>query len=353
VISIRQEGRDAPVTVRISKPGPDGKCRFVEDGEPSVYGGGEELAKAVSELEPSKLRDRNLLRLGWAKLDSIEFVHPEKGWKLLRVLDRWDLEKPERSRAADAEVETLLKALRETEATGVVEGADPAALGLEAAEGAAARLELKGLDETGTRTLVLGKRLESGDAEARVLAAAGSDESHPVVTIPGSFVDLLESGWLHWRTREVLEVPLAEIRGFSRKDANGEQSFLRENNAWTAAPGGPAPDPEALTAAMTQLLHLDCIAYEAKSKEGLEKWGLGDPPATASITITLRREGEAEPRTRTLLLGGKSEEGGVYARLADGDLVFRLPAHLVSGASVVPLVELLTQRWAREPEKPK
>jgi hypothetical protein len=353
VISLVREGREAPVVLRISKPGEDGGARFALDGEPTVASCGPELPKAIAALDPFALRDRNLLRLGWTKLDSIEFVHPEKGWKLLRVLERWDLEKPERSEAAESEVERLLERLRTLDASEYLDSADPAALGLDSEEKAAARLVLTGLDAGGNRTLWIGKRREDGRAEVRLASAGTSKEPRAPALVPGDFVDLLESGWLHWRSREVLEVPLVEVRALSRKDASGEQSFLRESNAWKAVPGGPEPDPDALTAALTQLLHLECSAFEAKTKEGLEKWGLGDPPATASITVTLRAEHETAARTRTLVLGAKNEENGLFARMADGDLVFRLPQHRVQGATLVPVNKLLTEPWAKPAGPPK
>ena len=348
VLALRREGRESPVTIRLSRPGDDGGAFFAEDGEPSVFSCGPDLPKAVAALDPAALRDRNLLRLGWTKLDSIEFVHPEKGWKLLRVLERWDVEKPERVKAEDAEVERLLERLRGLEATAFLDGEDPEALGLGSAESAPTRLELVGVDDGGRRTLLLGKRREDGGAEVRLLAAGPSKAAHPPAVVPGEFLDLLESGWLHWRTREVLEIPLAEVRGISRKTEGGTQSFLREGNAWKAAPGGPEPDSGALTAAITQLLHLECTAFEAKTKEDLGRWGLGDPPAGPEITVTLRAEGEAQPRTRTLILGGAPEGGGShYARLADSDLVFRIPDHRLQGAEMVKVHEILTADWAK------
>jgi hypothetical protein len=349
VITLRREGRESAVTVRVSKPAGDGKAFFEEVGEPSVYAGGADLAKAVAALDPAKLRDPNLLRLGWSKLDSVEFVRPEGGWKLLRILEEWHLEKPERVPAEAEAVQTLLKALRETQATRFLDGEDPAPRGLATAEGAATRLEIKGTDEAGSRTLLVGKRTEDGGVEVRLLPAAGAKDEPPVVVVPASFLDLLESDWLHWRTREVLEIPLAEVRGLSRRIGGVEQSFLRENNAWKAAPGGPEPDGEALTAALTQLLHLECSSFHAKTKEGLEAYGLGDPPEGAAITVTLRREGETESRTRTLILGRKPEGEAVrFARMADGDLVFRLADFHVQGANLVRLYEVLVETsWAK------
>ena len=58
------------------------------------------------------------------------------------------------------------------------------------------------------------------------------------------------------------------------------------------------------------------------------------------------------------MFGGSPEGGGShFARMADGDLVFRLPDHVLRGAEVVPFHEDLAVRsWekaAKPAEEPK
>ena len=75
---------------------------------------------------------------------------------------------------------------------------------------------------------------------------------------------------------------------------------------------------------------------------------VGDPPADLSVTVRFRRGGkEPKDEARTLVLGSPIEGGGRYGRLADGDAVFRLPDHLLNGADVVPLHDLLQGRWSK------
>jgi len=347
VLTVRREGRDRPVVLKLGGDAGADKVYFMEEGEASVYTCGPDFPNAVAKFDPAGLRDRNLLRIGWAKVDSIEFTHPEKGWKLLRVLDRWDLEKPERTPADTAVVDGLLDEIRKAEVAKFLDGEDPAKLGLAKAEDAAAVLSLVGVDEAGTRRLLLGKRDTEGRVPARLLPPPGTKGDPPPVLLDGAFLDRLEKGWLAWRSREVLSIDLAEVKGLSRRFAGVEESFVREQNVWQAAAGGPVPEGEALTAALTRLLHVDASAFETKAKEGLEKWGLGEPPAGPSISVTLQK-GTGEKRVKTLVIGGPAADGvGHYARMADGDLVFVLPDTMLSGATVVNFHALMTAPWAK------
>ncbi len=350
-ITVRREGREKPLVLKLGGDAGSDKVWFMEEGENSVYTCGAELPNAVARFDPAALRDRNLLRIGWAKVDSIEFAHadPARAWKLLRVLDRWDVEKPERTPAETTLVDGLLDEIRKAEVMRFLDGEDPAKHGLAAAADAPARLVLVGVDEAGSRTLLLGKRDAEGRVPARVLPLKGEAEAPPPVLLDGAFLDRLEQGWLAWREREVLKIDLGEVRGMARRTATGTETFLRDgkSNAWTAAPGGPEPDGGALSAALAHLLSVHASAFEAKTKEGLEKWGLGDPPAGLAVTITLQK-GDGEKRERTLVLGAEAEGGGSrYARMADMDLVFRLPNQMVNGADVVPFWSLLSSSWAK------
>jgi hypothetical protein len=352
-IRIRKQGSEAPIVLEIGKDAPDGKVYFREKGEPSVYTCKKALADAVARLDPAAIRDRNVLRLGWTRLESIEFIHPEQPWKLLRVLERWDVEKPERTPADLPRVEAFHTLLRELEATKFLDGEKPEAHGLASAETAAARLELHGVDHAGDRTLLLGKRGADGSLPVRLLPARDSKEESPVAIVPGAFLERLLEGWLSFRGLEVFAADLDEIRGIVRKRADGEESYLREGGAWKAAPGGKEPDQDALTQVLTFLLRMDCSAYVKKTKEGLEAYGLGEPPAGPSITLRLGKKGQEE-RTRTLVIGAKTPGGGSrFARTADGDLVFLLPEQVLRGASVVDFFKVMDGPWDKRPKEPE
>jgi hypothetical protein len=347
VLTVHRQGREKPVVLKLGGDAGADKVHFMEEGEASVYTCGPDFPNAVAKFDPAALRDRNLLRIGWAKIDSIEFTHPEKGWKLLRVLDRWDVEKPERVPAEATLADGLLDEIRKAEVARFLDGEDPATLGLGKAEDAAAVLSLVGVDEAGTRRLLIGKRDAGGKVPARLLPPPGTKGDPPPVLLEPALLDRLEKGWLSFRTREVLKFDLADVKALSRRTAAGEETFLREGTAWKASPGGPEPDADALGAALARLLHLDALAFEARTKEGLEAYGLGEPPAGPAISVTLQK-GSEEKRTRTLVLGGPAEENvSHYARMADGDLVFRLEDRTVSGTTIVNLHELLTAPWTK------
>jgi hypothetical protein len=362
-VTIRREGRERPLVLHLGgDAGPD-KVWFMEEGENSVYTCGPDLPNAVAKFDPAALRDRNLLRIGWAKIDSMEFSHPAAGtagastdWKLLRVLDRWDVEKPERTPAETTLVDALLDQIRASEVVRFLDGEDPAKVGLGTEAGAAARLVLTGVDETGSRTLLLGKPDAEGNVPARLLPAKGAKDPPPVL-LEGAFLERLEQSWFSFRSREVMRIDLGEVKSLSRKWTRAEnpldETFLRTGNAWKAAPGGKEPDADALGAVLAHLLTVNATAFEARAKEGLEKWGLGEPPAGPAITLALQK-GDGEKRVKTLILGSPVEGAAShYARMADSDLVFRLPDQAVDGAVVVPLWSLLSSPWAKAEKAPE
>jgi hypothetical protein len=370
-VSVRREGRDAPLVLVFGGTAPDGKVWAMEEGEPTVFTVDGEVLAAIRALDPAAMRDRNLLRIGWAKVDSIEVIRggtdaagaagAAGGWRLLRALDRWDVEKPERAPAETAEVERLLDEIRKIEVVRFLDGEDPAKHGLADPAEAPLRLVLAGPDETGHRTLLLGAKDAEGKVPARLLpvkgTAPGAGDS-PLVLVDGAVLDFLAKEWLAWRAREVLKIDLAEVRGLERVTGEfGREAYVRDpaaGGSWKpAAEGAPLPDRNALDAALTQLLSLSCLSYERKTREGLEAWGLGEPPAGPAITVRLRRDGENADRTRTLVLGhGPEGEGIHFGRMADGDLVFRLPDHILSGGEARPLWELLNARWSKVEEPP-
>lgn len=353
-ITLRKNAVETPVVILLGAEAPGGRTYFTEKGEPSVYACGAELPGAVADLDPAKIRDRNALRLGWARLDSLEYRGGgEKSWKLLRMLERWDLEKPERVPAEGPAVEGLLDLLRKTEALRFLDAEDPAALGLDDPEKAPARLLLRGTDDAGTRDLLLGKRDAEGNAPARLLEKGDPGATGTLFLLPKDLLDRLEEGWLSFRGLEVWRLDLTEVRGLTRTMGGRTESFDFERSTWKGPSGGPEPDGAALTRALTHLLTLRCSGYEAKAKEDLGRWGLGDPPATASLTVRTRKSGkDAKDDGRTLVLGSEAEGGGHFARLSDGDTVFRLPDHTLNGTDVVPLFEILKAPWEKAAPEP-
>lgn len=354
-IALRKQGAEEPVTILLGGEAPGGRAWFAEKGEAAIYACSAEMPGAVLGFDPATIRDRNALRLGWGRSDSIEYRGGEgKDWKLLRVMDRWDLEKPERTPAEGPAVDGMLEILRSTEVVKFLDAEDPAALGLDDPETSPARLSLKGADDSGTRDLVLGARDAEGNAPARLLDPRDPKARGTLFVLPKELLDRLEEGWLSFRSLEVWKLDLSEVRGLSRTMGGKTESYEFEKSAWKAAAGGPAPDGEALTRALSHLLTLRCLGYEARTKEDLGKRGLGDPPATLSLTVRTRGSAkDAKEEARTLLVGAAHEEAPWhYARLADGDLVFRLSPVTMNGPEVVPFLGLISAPFSKEAPEP-
>jgi hypothetical protein len=341
VLTLRRKGEERNVVLRLGSSTPEGGAYFMEEGEDSVYLCGRELPEAVAGFDPAALRDRNALRLGWVNLESIEYAAGEDSWKLLKVLERWDVERPERVPAEDDRVKDLLETLRNLEVVDFIDGADPADLGLGDPASARARLVLKGTDGTGDRHLLLGERDADGNAPARLLPRPDASEAGALFVLPGEFLDRLEEGWLSFRTLEIWHLHQDEVRGMTRTWQGRTESFAYADRVWSAVEGGPEPDAAALNLLLAHLLEIHATGWSGPVEGAPEAWGIGDPPAGPVFTFRLEEDGEV--RERSLVLGAAVEEGGAhYGRLADGKLVFRLPDQLLDGAELKPFWEMLT-----------
>ncbi len=345
-ISVRRQGREGPLVLRIGNDVPDRpRTWFSEEGEPSVYSCSRPTADALRAFDPASLRDSNCLRLGYARLDSMEFSHAGVSWTLRRNVDKWEIEKPERGPAEPDSVEALLEVLRNLQVESFLDAEEPSAHGIPNVPDAPGRLVLTGTGANGNRNLVLGRPREDG------LLAACLDGNKPVMLLKSGILDRLRKGWLEFKSREVLKVELAEVRGLSRRTGAGEESFLRAEGTWRQAPGGPEPDGERLTMALSRVLTVRADGFVEKTKGDLDRYGLGEAPAGGAITLVLRKEGEAKDRTATLVIGAEvpGSPGDRYARLADGEFVFRLASRGVRGSEVQEFLAPLLGPLAKAP----
>ncbi|MHC4820342.1 MAG: DUF4340 domain-containing protein, partial [Planctomycetota bacterium] len=359
-ITLMLQGSDEEVVVAIgSRTGdPNGTAFFMEVGEPSIYTCSKVLPDLLEAFDAAAFRDANVLRLGWAEIDAIQFEHGDVSWRLLKMLDDWRIEEPERNPADKERVEELLEGLRNLEALRFLDGTSHEDVGLESEKTAAGALRLEGASSAGSRVLLFGKPLEDGGVPARLVPPKGSGEDSPVLALPAEFVEGLMGGWIGFRNRVLLELKLADVRGLTRTMNGTTESYIRRGDgaAWEAREGTSAsPDNAALTHAISRLLTVVAASWESRASTELDALGLGETASTASITIHLRRDGESRERLRTLVLGNEIEgTGALYGRFGKGDDVFVLSSHRdVGGGVVQPVLEALLARWRKaEAEAP-
>ena len=345
-VSLRRRGREGLTVLLVGGTAEGGGTWFMEEGEPSVYVGKKGIGDAVDAFDAAALRDRNALRLGWARLEAIEFEAGPASWKLLRVGEkRWDLERPARVPAEDPAVEELLDALRRLEVVRFVDGGDLAALGVADAASAAARLVITGVDADSGRHLLLGPKDADGNVPARLMPRPGEEEpkgSENVFLLPGSFLDGLAGGALSFRSREAWHIDLEEVASLSRTMAGRTETFLLAGGAWSASEGGPAPDSEALAGLLPRLLVIRGTGWEGKAADAPPAWGHGDPPAGPVIRIGLKTADGAVSE-RVLTRGAGVDDGGAHYAKVDGtDLVFRLADNQLADGVLSPFWEMLT-----------
>ncbi len=352
-LTVRRQGREAPLTLLFGSAAPDGNIYFMEEGEPAVYACAAAEAAAVVDFAPLAFRDTNLLRIGYASLETVEAIFPGSHWRLLRVMERWDLDLPERVPAERSEVDDILERLRALEAVRFLDGVDPAAHSLRSADEAKGRIVITALDDGYSRTLLVGTPGEDGLVPVRSLPGPGVPEPGVLALVDPAFVTAMRRDWLGIRDREVLKVDLGEIRGLARRTSEGEEVYRKRGSAWEG--NGNAewePDADALSVVQALLLNVRCRAWVAKASAGFAKWGLDDPPSTGSITLILEKPavggGAPTEVRRTLLIGDPAEDGeGRFARMEGGDVVFILPDIVSGGGELRPFLRRLLEPWRK------
>jgi hypothetical protein len=349
-VTIHRSGREKPVVLEFGSEAPGNLWYFQIVGEPSVYTCNASAAKRALELVPEAYRDRNLLRIGYAKIDSVSFRHSgDEEWKLLRIHDRWDLDRPERVPADSGRVDAFLdEHIRAAEVVRFLDGEDPAAHGLSGEETSAGFLDIVGLDDTGTRKVLVGAiRAEDGLVPVRVMDTPGMPGGSPIGLLKGEWLTALRAGWSHFRDREVLHIELGDLKSIGRSMGGVDETWKREGSAWISEPPGSDADV-ALSSATAQLLRLRCEAWLGRLGDGAEAKGLGDVPAAASITVTEHAVGTAEPHVTVLDIGHQAPNGGRYARLRGSPHVFLLPERVVNAGRIEEILPVLLGPWRKK-----
>lgn len=190
---------------------------FSEAGYHSVYVVSKKFADSVL-ADASEMRDRSFTRLGLG-IESFTAAVGDGSFELLKAHD-WEVEKPIREPAEESAVEDFLEQVRQWPVVEFLDGEDPAAFGVGTDEGHEIQVGTHGGAIT---TLLIGKQRADGNYYAQRKDDGG------LVVVLGSVVEQVKKGWLQFKRRSALELPIDDLDFIGR-----EPGFLPEGAHVTA-----------------------------------------------------------------------------------------------------------------------
>lgn len=253
------------------------------------------------------------------KIDEIH-VHSESGDStvLKKDKDGWRITEPVAASAQDSEASGLANALGQLEVARVIDE-NPASLvdyGLGAPR---VEIQFKAAGDKGLKKLFIGQKTPTG---ANLFAKRNDDKR--VFTI-ASFQDgTFNRTTFDLRDKTVIKFDREKVDHVEVNADNKTLDLAKTGGDWALAK--PIQAPADSTAAegligKVQSAQMKSIVTENVSPADLKKYGLEKP--TASITLRL---GSA---TASLLLGGKSGDGSLYAKDASKPVVMTVDPTLV------------------------
>ena len=253
------------------------------------------------------------------KIDEIH-VHSESGDStvLQKDKDGWKITEPLMTTAQDSEASGIASALSQLEVARVVDE-NPASLvdyGLGAPR---IEIQFKGAGDRDFKTLQIGQKTPAG---GNLFAKRGSDKK--VFTIPSfqeqtfnrSTFDLRDKTAMKFDRDKVDRVEItADSKTLDLDKSGGDWKIVKPVQALSDSTA-----TEGLIGKL-QSAQMKSIVSEDASAADLKKYGLDKPAATVTLGL-----GSAKA---SLLVGGKSGDGSLYAKDASKPLVMTLDATLL------------------------
>ena len=124
---------------------------------------------------------------------------------------------------------------------------------------------------------------------------------------------------LFYRSRTLLQINPQQIKSIELKTEAGELRVEKSEGKFTSTDRTRTPNEDALTDLTAELVRLRSDRLVAFNPESLEPYGLENPQARLTVTLT------ATNTIGQVLLFGKPVEGGRYAMLRGQPVIFILP----------------------------
>ncbi len=306
--SVRIDADGKSVALRIAQDA-DGKWYGARDGDPGVIRIGAAAAEALRKTSET-FRARRALPFSPDEATALT-VSGSIPLKLERKDAGWQLVSS--GKAADAErVRLFLRRLSELEVKERMDAPTPEQLAQDGLE--PPRLALSIETPKGLWELRFGGSVPGGTL---VYARRGS--SGPILTVPDTIVEMLAEGEKPFAARIVaLDLRNENISAIRIVSPERIVRLAREGKAWTLQEPAGTLDQDAVNALLLDLALVE--TFEAlPMPQHLSDYGLDKPQLTVTISV------EGPPAAeRSLSIGSRRAEGGVYALNGDGGRVFVL-----------------------------
>jgi peptidyl-prolyl cis-trans isomerase B (cyclophilin B) len=171
------------------------------------------------------------------------------------------------------------------------------------------------------------------DTKGKTFVYAKRAADPGVFAVESTTVDKLLDGPLAFRNRRVFKIERKDkIAGLTLSRGSIKYAAEKKDGKWKlSSPVGEAADQTATGRIVDRICDLvaDKAVAEGKDKATLRKYGLAKPQTVVDLTVST----DGDPIHYRLQLGKSSEGGGIYARRADGDMVYELPKYAADDLS--------------------
>jgi len=311
---------------------PDGGDRyFAEKGYHSVYVVSKRFADAVLD-GADDVRDRSFTRLGLG-IESVVAGIGDASFELSKAHD-WEIEKPAREPAEESVVEDFLEQLRQWPILEFMDRENPLEFGITPD---CDEIQI-GTHGGALTTLSIGMQRTDGNYYAQRKGDGG------LVVVLGTVVEQFKKGWLQFKRRSAIELPIEDIDFVGRAKGNGpegadvtDEKWSRDldgqDKSWKAEIGkvGGGLDPRAMGAFLSALRSVAAREWYHWDTDHDAEMGFGvNGYAAATTRIELDLRGSDAPPI--VILVGKKVEGrnAYYARRYGTHFAFAMDASVVA-----------------------
>lgn len=253
------------------------------------------------------------------KIDEIH-VHSESGDStvLKKDKDGWKITEPLMASAQDSEATAVASALSQLEMQRVVDENPPSLVdyGLGAPR---IEIQFKTAADKDFKVLQIGQKTPAG---ANLFAKRGAEKR--VFTIPSYQEGTFNKSTFDLRDKTAIKFDRDKVDHIEVNADNKTLELAKSGSDWTLVKPTQAPSDSSAVEGLIgklQSAQMKSIVTENASPADLKKYGLDKPAATATISL-----GSAKA---SLLVGGKSSDGALYAKDASKPMVMTLDATLL------------------------
>jgi hypothetical protein len=365
----KQKGKDADKPQVVEKLLIGGK---VEGKDDKVYAkiDGQKYVVAVkatvledANKQPNDLRNHDLVELTQADVDYVSITRGGAAITMSKKDFDWEIHEPKSVRAESTAVSDFLKKIDELEIKEFDVG-DAKELGLDQ-PAVTLTLYQKGLEEKNEPADAKDKdkkddkdnkdekkdekaapqpkgtpikvHFGNRDTEKKLVYVKRGDEPGVFAVADDGLWDVVDRDYLAYRRKQILSFSdpdvakislLRDGKSFSVERKEEKEGETKREVWRMTEPVDAAADGTSVSDILFDVTQLSAKKFIAEGAADLKPYGLDNPRIRA--TVTLKAQGDKKAEQHVLLVGSEApDDGGSYAKLADGDLVFSVEQRLV------------------------